>query len=149
MTSEDFTRVEQELAVSLPEAYREVLQRPEFQGEAAGFQEFSSDADEIIGLNLEVRQGGFAGTKWPPHYFVLGDDGAGNYYFSDLKRTRPAVFLADHELTMGRKRLSTSETYETFPDFISFVLRLQSETDAAFEESGPKPVAPKPWWKRW
>ncbi len=150
MTAEDFEKIEKELSLSLPAAYREALMRPEFQSEAAGFQEFTSDADEVIGLNLEVRASGFYGVKWLEHCLVIGDDGAGNNYFTDVKKERSAVFLADHELTISRKRLVTSETYETFADFIAFILRLQSENDAAFaEEEAESQVVKKPWWKLW
>lgn len=150
MTAEDFEKIEKELSISLPAAYRESLMRPEFQSEAAGFRDFTGDADEIIGLNLEVRSAGFYGVKWPEHYFVIGEDGAGNSYFTDVNKERPAVFLADHELTISKKRLVTSETYETFADFIAFILGLQSENDAAFaEEETESVVEKKPWWKLW
>jgi hypothetical protein len=151
VTPEDLARIEQELSVSLSPAYREILMRPEFQGLAAGFQEFSGDADEVIGLNLEVRQDGFYGAKWPAHYLVIGADGAGNNYFTDLNREHPAVLLADHELTTHQRRVITSEGYETFADFIAFIQRLQSETDAAFAaDESPEPEASrKPWWKLW
>ncbi len=152
MTAEDFEKIEKELSLSLPVAYREALARREFQSEAAGFQEFTSDADEIIGLNLEVRADGFCGVKWPANHFVIGDDGAGDYYFTDLNRTTPAVFLADYELTTNKKRLITSEGYETFADFIAFISKLESENDAAFAEEEAEPgsiSAKKPWWKLW
>lgn len=149
MTSTDFARIESELLVILPPTYREFLLRPEFQSEAAGFQEFSGDADEVIGFNLEVRRDGFGGVKWPLHYLVIGEDGAGNNYFTDLKRERPAVFLADHELTANKRRLITGEAYETFADFVVFIAKLQSENDAAFVEEEALEVKPKPWWKLW
>lgn len=152
MTAEDFEKIEKELSLSLPVAYREALMRPEFQSEAAGFQEFTGDADEIIGLNLEVRKEGFYGVKWPEHYLVIGEDGAGDYYFTDVNRTTPAVFLADHELTINKKRLITSEGYETFADFIAFIIKLESESDAVFvedETSSGSEQQKKPWWKLW
>ncbi len=151
MTPDELARIELELAVSLPETYREALRRPEFQSEAAGFQEFSGDADEIIGLNLELREAGFYGVKWPPHYLVIGEDGAGNSYFTDLNKARPAVFLADHELTSNKKRLLTSETYETFADFIAFIHRMLAEVGATIESEEPVEEAQvkKPWWRLW
>lgn len=123
--------------------------RPEFQGEAAGFMEFSGDADEVIGLNLQVRKHGFYGVNWPEHYLVIGEDGAGNNYFTDLNRDHPAVFLADHEFTTNKRRLNTSEGYETFGDFIAFIARLQSESDAAFVEPETLESKTEPWWKLW
>ena len=152
MTAEDFEKIEKELSLSLPAAYREALARPEFQSEAAGFQEFTSDADEIIGLNLEVRAEGFCGVKWPVNYLVIGEDGAGDYYFTDVNRERPAVFLADHELTSSKRRLITSEGYETFADFIAFISKLESENDTVFaEEKAESDTAlpKKAWWKLW
>jgi hypothetical protein len=152
VTAEDFEKIEQELSIKLPKTYRDMLLRPEFQGEAAGFMEFSGDADEVIGLNLEVRKEGFYGAKWPEHYLVIGEDGAGNNYFTDVRRETPAVFLADHELTTNNRRLITSEGYETFADFLSFIAKLDSENDAAFaeEEAGEDSSSlRKPWWKLW
>lgn len=149
MTPADLARIEEELSVSLPQPYREVLQRPEFQGEAAGFMEFTGDADEVIGLNLEVRKDGFYGAKWPEQYLVIGEDGAGNSYFTDLKREHPAVFLADHELTINKRRVVTSEGYETFTDFIAFIRKVQSENDAVFAADETPDAPKKPWWKLW
>jgi hypothetical protein len=149
VTPEDLARIEQELSVSLSQSYRDALLRPEFQGEAAGFMEFTGDADEVIGLNLEARRDGFYGVKWPQHYLVIGEDGAGNSYFTDLNRERPAVLLADHELTTDKGRLITGEAYETFADFIAFILKLRSENDAAFAEEDTPEIKRKPWWKLW
>lgn len=149
MTAEDFAHIEAELLVKLPKTYREILQRPEFQGEAGGFLEFTGDADEVIGLNLEVRRDGFYGAKWPQHYLIIGEDGAGNSYFTDLNRDMPAVFLADHELTTNRRRLVTSEGYATFADFLIFIGKVASENDPAFAEDETPEIKPKPWWKLW
>lgn len=150
MTAEDFQRIEQELSIKLPHKYRDALLRPEFHTEAAGFMEFTGDADEVIGLNLEVRKEGFYGVKWPEHYLVIGEDGAGNNYFTDVRRETPAVFLADHESTSGKRRLITSEGYETFADFLAFIAKLESETDAAFvDDEVENQSAKKPWWKLW
>ena len=122
------------------------MMRPEFQGAGAGFQQFSGDADEIIGLNLEVWQDGFCGVKWPDHYLVIGDDDAGNHYFTDVTKDRPAVFLADYEETVRQKRLVTSETYETFGDFLADIPRLQSEVKTSEVQPEQAPVR-KPWWR--
>lgn len=149
MNADELARIEAELSLSLPPAYREIVLRPEFQGEAAGFMEFTGDADEVIGLNLEARKEGFFGVKWPEQYLIIGEDGAGNSYFTDLKRERPAVFLADHELTTNKRRVVTSEGYETFADFLAFIGKLQSETDAAFAEDESPEARKKPWWKLW
>lgn len=149
MTPEDLARIEKDLSVSLPQSYREALRRPEFQSEAAGFQEFSGDADEIIGLNLDLWEEGFSGLKWPDNFLVIGEDGAGNVYFTDLTKVRPAVFLADHEQTTSQKRLVTSETYETYADFIAFIHRLQAEAAVDQDEPPAEIAAQKPWWRFW
>ena len=149
MTPEDLARIERDLSVTLTPSFRETLQRPEFQSESAGFQEFSGDADEIIGLNLEVWEDGFCGVKWPEHYLVIGEDGAGNNYFTDLHQPRPAVLLADHEQTTKQQRLVTSESYDTFADFIAYIHRLQFEMDVPPETSPAQYHAKKPWWRFW
>lgn len=150
MTPEDFSRIEKDLSVSLPQSFRDTLMRPEFQSAEAGFSEFSGDTDEIIGLNLEVWEEGFGGVKWPEHYLVIGEDGVGNHYFTDLTKERPAVFLADHEETLRLKRLVTSESYDTYADFIAFIHRLQAAMTATPEAESPEPDATKrPWWRFW
>lgn len=125
--------------------------RPEFQSEEAGFQEFSGDADEIIGLNLEVWEDGFYGVKWPEHYLVIGEDGAGNNYFTDLKKDRPAVLLADHELTAEKNKLVTSESYDTYADFVAFIHRLHAEVGTGVDAEEQPEASPtnKPWWRFW
>lgn len=151
MAPEDLDRIETELAVTLPAGYREILRRVEFQGAAAGFEEFSGDADEIVGLNLEVRQDGFFGVKWPRHFLVIGTDGAGNNYFTDLERDVPAVFLADHEQTTKRGRLITAESYASFADFLIFVQRLTVEvaSNPIAETEAEETRPPQPWWRWW
>lgn len=151
MTSEDLARIEKDLSITLTPAYRAALERPEFQSEAAGFQEFSGDADEIIGLNLDLWEEGFAEVKWQDHHLVIGEDGAGNVYFTDLKKECPAVFLADHEQTASKKLLITSEAYETFADFIAFIHRLQAEIAVMPESDESQEASPakKSWWRFW
>ena len=54
------------------------------------------------------------------------------------------------EMIRGCEMDLRAHRYETFADFIAFVARLQSETDAAFaDEDAESPAQKKPWWKLW
>ena len=123
MTADELDRIERELGLKLPGSYREFMQSGEFGEGSRGPQDLTGVGEEVIAMNKDLRMNGFFGAKWPEHYIAIGDDGAGDYYFTDAQRDRPAVFLADHELTTNKDCLVVSKKYqyETFLRFWEFL----------------------------
>ncbi|POB90035.1 hypothetical protein [Vibrio vulnificus] len=67
MKSEELSRIESKTGVVLPNSYKQaLLNYPEtlIGTEAEDFY-FLTNANEIISENLEVRENGYFGGKWP------------------------------------------------------------------------------------
>jgi len=140
MTIGNLERIEKELNLVLPPAYREFMQGGKFGGGYEGTQDLTGVADEVIQMTKDLRKNGFFGAKWPDNFLVIGDDGAGDYYFTDVHKDRPAVFFADHELTTNKNRLVVSKKnqYESFADFWEFIQKMNEATERSLK---------KRWWQ--
>jgi hypothetical protein len=150
MTTADLDRIGQELNLVLPRSYREFMQNGKFGDSDDGPQELTGGADEVIKLTKDARKQGFYGATWPDNYLVIGDDGAGDYYFTDVQKERPAVFFADHELTTIKKKLvvSVEEQYETFSAFWKFIEEMAADTEEHIQRSVSSRQV-KRWWQFW
>lgn len=119
MNEAEVDRIEQEVGIRLPVAYREFLKSP-----PAPLEEFiASMAEEesefavpvfltvepLIGQDVAVRNRddkrydhlGFEfhpdpEVKWPSEYFIIGTDGQGNYYSIRHKEHKPRVYFWEH-----------------------------------------------------
>jgi hypothetical protein len=58
-----------------------------------GIQELTGVADEVIKATKDLRANRFYGAKWLDNFFVIGDDGAGDYYFMNVERKTSTVFF--------------------------------------------------------
>jgi hypothetical protein len=66
LTSDDLDRVERELGVRLPAAYRALIQAyPVGLGSSGPDYELIDDADQLIAINRYFREHGFFGQTWP------------------------------------------------------------------------------------
>ena len=97
MTEHDISKIERELAVTLPTDYKVAVQNYPVRADYGTDDSILfDDADAVIDLNRRYRAG-FAGLPaWPPHYFFIGDDGAASCYLIDLSTSSSPVFFADH-----------------------------------------------------
>lgn len=150
MTAVDLDRIESELNLALPKAYRDFMQSGKFGEGDEGCQDFTGIADEVIERTKKLRGRGFFGAKWPDNYVVIGDDGAGDYYFTDIEKESPAVFFADHELTSNKGSLILRDEYQcaTFSEFWNSVEKFNKETDLAIEREEERRKSRR-WWQFW
>lgn len=146
MTATELDRIEAELNLVVPRSYREFMQSGSFGEGEGGPQELTGVADEVIERTKLFRAKGFFGSKWPDNYMVIGDDGAGDLYLTDVEKERPAVQFADHEMTSVERRLviSDKEKYETFAEFWEYLEKMEEEVELAMERQNKKP-----WWRFW
>ena len=110
--AQEIDRIERELAVTLPQYFRNFL--ADFplslidaktdlgwKQEAPADREFRNDPDQIIYWNRHVRHAGTPWTDddgpWPEKYFVIGDDECGNFWAIDLESDDEAVWFYDHD----------------------------------------------------
>ena|SRR5688572_9848831 len=140
MTAADLERIEKELNLILPRSYREFVRSGAFGEGDKGTQDFTGVADEVIRMTKDLRANGFFGAEWPDHFLAIGDDGAGDYYFTDVHNDRPAVFLADHELTTNQNRLvfNKRSQYGTFAEFWQLIQQTNKAADRSMK---------KRWWQ--
>ena len=107
MTAKDLKRIEDELAIELPTAYRKfVLRYPKAllelkrtfgkHSEGPADRELLNDPDALIELN-EMIQSSDNMDDFPPEYFLIGDDGCGNYYVLDTDEENSPVYFWNHE----------------------------------------------------
>src|SRR5579884_811522 len=95
-------------------------------------------AQEVIDMTRDLRTNGFYGSEWQLNFLVIGDDGAGDYYFMDVQQVNPTILFADHELTTNKKCLALEQKYKSLPEFWQFLERVN-----AAQERWEK----KRWWK--
>lgn len=149
MTPEDVSKIEVELGLTLPVDYQQALLHYPFAPETdAYYYTLFGDAEYLVDANRAYREGGFFGQDWPPHYLVVGDDGAGNVYFLDLVRESSPVFFADHEITSASDSLAVTEEAPNIGAWVQQVRQQQMETDAEEQEEIERHWNRR-WWQFW
>ena len=99
MTVDDITAIQDALGFPLPQPYIAVVTNYPAalaDTEAPGFG-LLDDADSVIAANNEVRKNGYFGEPWPDHYFIIGENGCGDYYVITTNATEFSVGFVDHE----------------------------------------------------
>jgi hypothetical protein len=147
MTTGDLERIEKELKLVLPRSYREFMKSGKSGEGYGGTQDLTGVAEEVIEATKDLRAHGFYGASWRDYFLVIGDDGAGDYYFTDLQKERPAVFFADHELKTNKDHLAVSdkEQYQTFSELWEFIEKTNAATNLAIQRQQEQ-RSNKQWW---
>jgi hypothetical protein len=98
MNLADLDRIEAELSIRLPDAYRDtMLEFPIAACVGNSDTDLWDDAAALIRFNLELRRGAPGGVPpWPPHLFALGHGGDGSPYALDLRDPSLPVWWVDH-----------------------------------------------------
>ncbi|RYD60296.1 MAG: hypothetical protein EOP83_19720 [Verrucomicrobiaceae bacterium] len=98
MKHSDIARIERELEIQLPEAYKKALLSypiPAYVGNSETM--LWDEADRLIALNLELRRGRLSVDPWPARFFALGLDDGGCSDALDLDDPEHGVFWFDHQ----------------------------------------------------
>ena len=96
MSPDDLDRIERELAISLPRAYRAALSPfpvPACRGNSD--RDLWDDAEELIAWNRSLRAGSVGAPPWPTRMFSVGTAGASSCYAIDLDAERAPVWWVD------------------------------------------------------
>ena len=132
MELKDIYKIENELKIKLPESYKSVMQCHPFEDNKKEPNItfcLINNVDEIIKENKEIQKEGFLGTPWKANLFVIGKDGAGNYYYINLnERINNKVFVTDFTFEEGEELnyiISNSLT-----DFIEFKIEIKQESES-------------------
>ncbi len=108
------------LAMELPEHYCEFARRlaKSKRVREALRDIVSTDANYVIEINERLWfAGSLAGLKqWPDDYFVIGEDGCGNYYIVNADEDDQSVLFYDHDVDIIYRRA------ESLNDFAARIL---------------------------
>lgn len=119
MNETDLARIEQEVGVRLPAAYRDFLKTPpaSLAKFIASMVEEESEfgvpvflsVEPLIGHNVAARNpddpryddlafefDADPNVRWPAEHFIIGTDGHGNYYSIKHEEENPRVYFWEH-----------------------------------------------------
>jgi hypothetical protein len=98
MQPTDIARIERELEIQLPEAYKKALASYPLAAYAGNSETmFWDDADRLIALNQELRRGRSPVAPWPVRFYALGQDHGGCSDALDLDDPEHGVFWFDRQ----------------------------------------------------
>lgn len=97
MTNEQLDQMEAELAVKLPEDYRQwALGLPPVSDDLDSWHLFFNDPDYLIEINRELREEGCYDEAWSHHLFAIAQ-ADGNYYFMNLADPNSPIYYTNHD----------------------------------------------------
>jgi len=99
MTEEQVIHIEQTLGIELPSEYKQIITNYPSLLISTDAQDFGllNNPHEIIAQNRFVLENGACGGKWPSQYFIIGINGAGDYYVIKHAENKFSVGFANHE----------------------------------------------------
>jgi len=118
----NFDFLESEFGIELPEFYKQSISNYPFNAiDDLDFIEANlvRDLDWVIENNTLLRDKGFFGQRWQHHYFSIGHDGFGNYFFISLKGNDTKIYCADHEFDFDLTNIETLEYAPSMKEYIS------------------------------
>lgn len=98
MTETDIKSIEDQLKISLPLDYKQVVLDYPFSEDpryAVARIQILNDPEKVISLNLELRKNGFRKRKWPDNLFAFGTL-LDAIYFYDLNNL-PEIFSVSND----------------------------------------------------
>lgn len=130
MNESDFIKIERELNIILPEAYKKLLLNYPFLEEKYKFQQGSliSNVDVIIKINAEYRNNGFNKKEWKNNFFIFGTV-ADLVYFINLGNNDNAIYSISPENKYNPKYIKNHKTHDSFEQFVDFRKFMQSIVD--------------------
>jgi len=125
MTREQIRRVEEELSVNFPISYKDALMHnplAEPALERPTRDRLIDEPERLVEVNTTLRDHGLRGTKWPPHFIVVGfvaqPGGIVDYTFINTDTEAGAIFCTDHERKFNPRAIGPLKTYQGFEEYI-------------------------------
>jgi SMI1 / KNR4 family (SUKH-1) len=112
MTRSDVQFIEHELGITLPESYLHAVMPFRIPAMAGNTDsQLWDDAQCIINLNQELRNGSRFRPAWPTHLFALGDPHGDELIALDVRTHDGPVWWFDHGV------VDSDSSYQTHPRF--------------------------------
>lgn len=146
MTRDEAARLELDFNIRFPAVYRNAIT------DACPFSRHTEELDtefkSLQQTNQEFRQEDPWGFPWQPHYWCIGGDGSGGFYFIDTQQDDATVYYCDHEAMPESIDDVDSISVKSFEEFIDDVLQLELDFQQWNAEMKQR-VANRKWWQFW
>lgn len=142
MTDDELNRIEQLLAIRLPQSYRTRMMSFPVPA-AAGNSDLDvwDNAQRLIEFNLELRRGAPGGVKpWPSHFFAVGHPGDGCPRALDL-REGDALWWVDHCSLENPGSYKEADSFFNWADEYFAVLREEMLGEGIDPDGTPEAMA--------
>ena len=146
MTSDEANQLEREFNIIFPAWYRAAV-TDHFPFEQPG-EEFTNVVEDLRISNQGCRKSDPWGFKWQDHFWWIGDDGSGGFYFIDTSESDSTIYSFDHEAPARSMNDREKLVPQTFDDFVNEVLSAE-EDFARWEIAMRAKVAARKWWQIW
>ena len=146
MNRDDATKLEQHFGVTLPVAYREAITDRYPLSEAT--EQLDTDAASLQVSNEGCRRAPPWGFPWKPHYWCIGGDGAGGFYFIDTSQDEATVYYCDHEDMPASINDLDRISVTSFQQFIEDLQELIDDANN-WERQRKERVENRKWWQFW
>ena len=131
MNKNEIMMIEKELNISLPELYKKTIENNPLSDKnrySFVYDSLYDDANEIIKMNINLRDNGLQNKKWPINLFAIGTNGVNCYYFIvlDEKDDGNIYFISDEEKYNPQKvnKHLFKKSYDNFIEHMVFMQNL-------------------------
>ena len=149
MTEDDLIKIQEELNISLPGSYCELMTNnpyPEYEG-VPNFGIYFN-ADVIIDENQHHRNAGWFDIEWPVHYLIIGDIGNGDLFFMATEKD-DQVYICSHEAGAHPvDELEDCLEYESVQELLEEEVKFECEYQEE-QHSRAERKKNKKWWQFW
>lgn len=128
MFSSEFKLVEEELQISLPDAYKELMTRYPFQDSKYLLvkENLLNDPKTLIELNRYYRENGYKNKSLPENSYIIGKNGNNSIFFINLNNeNQETVYYLDEERQYNSNNLEKYVLSNNFKEFVELTKILQ------------------------
>jgi|GEM_PF-3558265 len=146
MTQDEASQLEADFGVTFPAAYRDAVKNAYPFTDAT--EELDTDAESLRKSNKRCREEDPWGFPWKPHYWCIGGDGAGGFYFINTQQDDSTVYFCDHEDMAASIEDLDHISVMSFSEFVAYIQQLEKDVEKWDEEMQER-VANRKWWQFW
>ena len=145
MNHDEAAELEREFGVVFPAAYRVAITRvsPQIDSEA-----FVTSAESLRYLNRGYRDNDPLRFPWKPHYWCIGEDGAGGFYFINTNESDSKVFYCDHEDVPSSIDDTDRMAKRSFEDYLQDIEQQEKEYHE-WNTAMTNRTRNRRWWQFW
>ena len=127
----DFSKIENNLGIILPESYREFIRKFRYNKSTTGDHQYLvlMGEDQIISINKLVRDNGFNGKDWPKKYLIIGyynkDHPFDDFSFINIDVSDSPIFFKTVEKRLNFRALGSLSIGNDYKQFAARIGKLE------------------------